>query len=300
MIETRLLRQFIAVAEELHIHRAAERLHIAQPALSQAIARLEHKLGCALFVRHPRGVQLTPAGDAFVVTARATLNTLHEGIVHAREVAQGIAGHLRVGSLALAGYPQLLQALGEFRQAWPKVRVSLLQQPSAQLAEGVLKGELDIAFMRHLPDLSGRLHAQLILDEPLLLAVPAGHPLAQLSCVCLADAAHEDFVYTPPALGSGFHHDVLALCERAGFTPRLRQQATQMQTLVSLVACGFGVALVPAAVAQANQQAGVHFCALDGSPSLGLYMTTPRDTSAPLARRLAELLGKARVQYPPH
>ncbi|MBV6286912.1 LysR family transcriptional regulator [Pseudomonas aegrilactucae] len=299
MIETRLLRQFIAVAEELHVHRAAERLHIAQPALSQAIARLEHKLGCALFVRHPRGVQLTPAGDAFVMTARATLSTLHEGMVHAREVAEGVAGHLRVGSLALAGYPQLLKALGEFRQAWPKVRVSLLQQPSAQLAEGMLKGELDIAFMRYLPDLSERLHAELILDEPLLLAVPAAHRLAQLSRVGLAEVAEEDFVFTPPALGNGFHQHVVALCERAGFTPRLRQQAAQMQTLVSLVACGFGVALVPAAVAQANQQPGVHFCTLEGSPSLGLYMTTPRDTPAPLARRLAGLLGNARVPCPP-
>ncbi|NER62569.1 LysR family transcriptional regulator, partial [Pseudomonas sp. MAFF212428] len=258
-----------------------------------------HKLGCTLFVRHPRGVHLTPAGDAFLTTARATLSTLHEGVTQAREVAAGIAGHLRVGSLALAGYPHLLQALRGFRQAWPKVRISLLQQPSAQLADGLLKGELDIAFMRHLPDLNERLHAQLILDEPLLLAVPADHPLAQAPRVRLAEVADEDFVFTPPALGNGFHQHLLALCERAGFSPRLHQQAAQMQTLVSLVACGFGVALVPSAVAQANQQAGVSFRALEQNPTLGLYMTTRRDAVAPPARRLAELLGSTTAPCPP-
>lgn len=298
MIETRLLRQFIVVAEEMHIHRAAERLHMAQPPLSQAIARLEQKLGCTLLVRHSRGVCLTGAGQAFVETARATLSLLDQGAEHAREVADGVSGHLRIGSLALAGYPPLLEALRRFRAQWPKVRLSLQQQPSAQLAEGVLGGELDVAFMRQLPGLSERLHSRLILDEPLLLAVPAGHRLAHGGPVHLGEAADEDFVFTPPALGSGFHQQMLSLCERAGFTPRISQQAAQMQTLVSLVGCGFGVALVPQAAARANRQDGVHFCALHDTPPLGLYMVCPGEQSTPQARHFMDLFAPATGQSP--
>lgn len=298
MIETRLLRQFIVVAEELHIHRAAERLHMAQPPLSQAIARLEHKLGCTLFVRHSRGVCLTGAGQAFVETARATLSLLSEGAEHARDVADGVAGHLRVGSLALAGYPPLLDALRRFRTQWPNVRLDLQQQPTAQLAEGLLNGELDVAFMRQLPGLSERLHSRLILDEPLLLAVPAGHRLAHLAMVCLGEAADEDFIFTPPALGSGFHQHMLALCERAGFTPRISQQAAQMQTLISLVGCGFGVALVPEAAARANRQSAVHFCALHDTPPLGLYMVCLREQHTPQAQHFMQLFAPATTRSP--
>jgi len=294
VIETRLLRQFIAVAEELHFHRAAERLHMAQPPLSQAIGRLEQRLGFALFTRHSRGVALTAAGAAFVQTARATLATLQQGIVQARHVAEGIAGQLRIGSLALAGYPLLLNALKQFRADWPKVQPDLQQGSSAQLVENLLDGQLDIAVVRQLPIMSERLSSRLLLEEEILLAVPSEHSHAGETSVSLADFADEDFVFTPQALGAGYHQQLLDLCQSAGFYPRISQQAAQLQTLINLVGCGFGIALVPAAAAQANAQPGVRFCHLLGaSPRLGLYLVWRSDDPSPLPGRFIALTESA-------
>ena len=220
MIETRLLRQFIAVAEELHFHKAAIRLHMAQPPLSQAINRLEGKLGFSLFTRSKRGVKLTPAGGVFLDAAYSTLNELERGIEHARQVAEGIAGKLTVTAVSITYYASLLSSLRRFRETFPKVQLVIKEMPSASQAKAIVSGEADIAFMRKLPIAAQNVESRLLLNEQIVMALPADHSKADAGQIDLRDFAGEDFVFTPQALGSGYHSQLIALCEAAGFLPQ--------------------------------------------------------------------------------
>jgi len=290
MIETRLLRQFIAVAEELHFHKAAERLHMAQPPLSQAISRLEDKLGLRLFTRSRREVVLTPAGQAFVQTAYRTLKELEQGVAYARQVAQGVAGVLTVTAVSIAYYEPLLITLRQFRQAFPLVQLVIKEMPSSCQAKALLAAEADIAFMRKLPFSAAALESRLLLDEAIVMALPLDHPKAQSGPVELRDFADEDFVFTPQALGSGYHGQLVGLCEAAGFSPRVVQEAAQLHTLIGLVSCGFGVALVPQSIAASTLRDKVAFRPIrpltgPANPTLGLYMNWHADNPSPLIQR---------------
>ena len=295
MIETRLLRQFIAVAQELHFSKAAARLHMAQPPLSQAISRLEDKLGVALFIRSKPGVQLTPAGRAFLDTAYTTLRGLELGIDHARQVARGVAGTLTVSALSLACYDTLLDSLPGFRQALPQVRLVLREMPSAEQARALLAGEVDIGFLRQVRFDSEQMECVEVLREPLLLALPATHPKAGVTPIELRDCADEDFVFTPQPLGSGYHQQLIGLCEAAGFYPRVVQEAAQMHTLIALVGRGFGVALVPASIASAVARSDVVLRPLaqvgaQPNPGISLFMCWARSNPSPLLEPLRALV----------
>lgn len=287
MIETRLLRQFIAVAEELHFHKAAIRLHMAQPPLSQAINRLEGKLGFSLFNRSKRGVKLTPAGDAFLHAAYSTLKELELGIEHARQVSEGIAGKLTVTAVSITYYESLLNSLRRFREHFPKVQLIIKEMPSSSQAKAIVAGEADIAFMRKLPISAQNVESRLLLDEEIVMALPAHHPKADAGQIDLRHFAGEDFVFTPQALGTGYHSQLIALCEAAGFYPRVVQEAAQIHTLIGLVACGFGVALVPESIAHSIMRDKVVFRRIGPvgatpNPTIGLYMSWNTDNPSPL------------------
>ncbi len=287
MIETRLLRQFIAVAEELHFHKAAIRLHMAQPPLSQAINRLEGKLGFSLFNRSKRGVKLTPAGDAFLHAAYSTLKELELGIEHARQVSEGIAGKLTVTAVSITYYESLLNSLRRFREHFPKVQLIIKEMPSSSQAKAIVAGEADIAFMRKLPISAQNVELRLLLDEEIVMALPAQHPKAGAGQIDLRHFAGEDFVFTPQALGTGYHSQLIALCEAAGFYPRVVQEAAQIHTLIGLVACGFGVALVPESIAHSIMRDKVVFRRIGPvgatpNPTIGLYMSWNTDNPSPL------------------
>ena len=295
MIETRLLRQFVAVAEELHFHKAAQRLHMAQPPLSQAISRLEGKLGFSLFIRDKREVKLTPAGSAFLSAAYRTLKELEQGVEHARQVAAGVAGKLTITSVSISGYPSLLNSLRQFRQELPQVQLVIREMPSANQADAIVAGEADIAFRRRLPMTAANIETRLVLDEQIVIALPADHPKAKGGPVQLADFAEDDFVFTPAGLGIGYYSQLIALCDAAGFFPKVVQEAAQMQTLVGLVACGFGVALVPASIANTVAGDKVVFRGLTpvsaaGNPAVGLYMSWHAHNPSPLIERFMALL----------
>ena len=295
MIETRLLRQFIAVAEELNFNKAAIRLHMAQPPLSQAINRLEDKLGFSLFTRNKRGVKLTPAGDAFLNTAYSTLKELELGIEHARQVSQGIAGKLTVTALSIAYYESLLSTLRQFRESYPKVQLIIKEMPSSSQVRAILSGEADIAFMRKLPISAQNVESRLLLDEEIVMALPADHPKAKEGRIDLRDFAEEDFVFTPQALGIGYHSQLIALCKSAGFYPRVVQEAAQIQTLIGLVACGFGVALVPESIAGSIMRDKVLFRRINPvtaspNPAIGLYMSWNTDNQSPLMDSFISML----------
>ena len=295
MIETRLLRQFIAVAEELHFHKAAVRLHMAQPPLSQAINRLEDKLGFSLFTRNKRGVKLTPAGSAFLSAAYSTLKELELGIEHARQVSEGIAGKLTVTAVSIAYYESLLSTLRQFREAYPKVQLIIKEMPSSSQAKAILSGEADIAFMRKLPISAENVESRLLLDEEIVMALPAHHPKAKGGQIDLRDFAGEDFVFTPEALGTGYHSQLIALCEAAGFYPKVVQEAAQIHTLIGLVACGFGVALVPESIADSIMRDKVVFRRLypvtaSSNPAIGLYMSWNVHNESPLLDSFISML----------
>lgn len=300
MIETRLLRQFIAVAEELHFHKAAERLHMAQPPLSQAISRLEEKLGFSLFLRNTRGVRLTPAGTAFRDTAYRVLAELEQGIEYARNVSAGVSGKLTITAISIAYYDSLLNSLRRYREIYPNVQLTLREMPSATQAKALLAGEADIGFLRRLPLPVGTLESRLLLDEQIVMALPAGHVKAQQGDVDLREFANEDFVFTPQALGGGYHAQLVALCESAGFYPRVVQEAAQIHTLLGLVACGFGVALVPASFARSTPRERVQFCAIrpideQATPGIGLYMKWNAQNASPALANFIALFEDAKT-----
>ena len=298
MIETRLLRQFIAVAEELHFHKAAIRLHMAQPPLSQAINRLEDKLGFSLFTRSKREVNLTPAGNAFLQAAYRTLKELEQGVEHARQVSEGIAGRLTVTAVSIAYYPPLLNTLRRFRQTFPKVQLVIKEMPSSSQAKALLAAEADIAFMRKLPFTAQNIESRLLLDEAIVMALPLDHPKAQTALIELRDFAGEDFVFTPQALGSGYHSQLIALCEAAGLCPKVVQEAAQIHTLIGLVSCGFGVALVPESICGSNMRDKVVFrpirpVAEAANPAIGLYMSWHADNPSPLINSFVAMFDTA-------
>lgn len=294
MIETRLLRQFIAVAEELHFRRAAERLHMAQPPLSQAILRLEDLLGYPVFERSNRKVSLTPAGDAFLATARQVLVSLEEGVAATRRVAQGIEGHLRLSFIHITPYAHVLHALRAFRLASPAVQLTLREASTQQQVEWLEKGEVDIALLRAPGRSTPGLRFERLSGEDIVIALPSGHRCAGQARVDLAELAGDDFVASPRALGQGFHDQLASLCLHAGFVPHVVQQARRLQTVLGLVAAGFGVALLPASLG-ACAPAGVVMLPLASSApaplcQLDLYMAwDPQRTSPVRERLLAQL-----------
>lgn len=249
MIETRLLRQFIAVAETLHFNRAAQRLHMAQPPLSQAIRRLEAEIGTALFERNNRSVALTPAGTAFLETARRILDGLEDGVARTRRVAQGMDGHLTMTFINIAPYAPLLRALRDFRAASPAVAFTLREATTREQVEALESGAADIGFLRAPGASAPGLRFQALLREPVCVALPTSHPLAARASIELASLRDQPFVASARALGQGFHDQLVQLCQAAGFQPAVAQEARQLQTLIALVAAGFGIALLPGSLA---------------------------------------------------
>jgi DNA-binding transcriptional LysR family regulator len=291
MIETRVLKQFVTVAETLNFHRAAELLHMSQPPLSVAVRQLEEKLGVTLLIRDRGGVALTPAGSAFLHSARGLLHSLDQQISHVRKVAEGLAGKLTISSVSLAGYPRLLNALRQFRQRYPQVELEIKEMPSAMQIRAVQQGETDLAFIRQ-PAVELR-HGKLtpFLTEKIVVALPAEHPLAAQREINLCALADQDFVFTPPQLGEGYYQQLIQLCQSAGFYPRIVQQAAQISTLIALVSCGFGLALVPESVANDSANAKVRFLPLsDATPQAEIALFMLFANTQPVAATLANFL----------
>lgn len=290
MIETRLLRQFIAVAEELNFRRAAERLHMAQPPLSQAILRLEQQLGYPVFERSNRKVGLTAAGTAFLATARQVLLALEEGVAETRRVAQGSAGHLRLGFIQVTPYAHVLDALRRFRADFPDVHLTLREASTQELVELLEAGQLDVALLRAPGRSTPALAFERLSGEAIMAALPAGHRLAGRQAVALSALKEEDFVASPRALGQGFHDQLASLCLHAGFVPQVVQRAGRLQTVAGLVAAGFGVALLPASLAGVLPQGAVMLPLITDAPEqllrLDLQMAWNARHALPVRERL--------------
>lgn len=248
-LELRHLRYFVAVAEELHFGRAAERLHLAQPPLSQQIRKLEEILGYPLFVRTSRAVKLTAAGEVFLERARRTLRNVHEDIEEARSIGRGDEGSLRVGFIGSGMLTPLPAMLGHYRRLYPRVELQLSETYTSGIAQSLNRGMLDAGFMRDGGSIEG-LHLEVMFSETFVAVLPATHRLAARSVISAADLRDEPFVFFAQMAGALAYEKSMSLCEEHGFRPRVVQEAPQWLTILRLVGAGLGVSIAPACVRQ--------------------------------------------------
>jgi len=246
-MEFRHLRYFLALSEELHFGRAARRLNISQPPLSLNLRQLEESIGARLFHRNSKEVRLTAAGRAFVPAARALLDQAAEAGRHAREVDRGFEGRLRIGLVSSMLYRGLPELLREFQARHPQLRVVLRELNSQDQVMELMHGQLDAGFvhtMRVPTDMSRLLFS----TEPFVCCLPAAHPLAGARRLALKRLQEEPFVMFSRAASPDYYERVLAICSAAGFYPEVRHEVRHWLSVVTLVAQGLGVALVPAAL----------------------------------------------------
>jgi DNA-binding transcriptional LysR family regulator len=246
-VELRHLRYFVAVAEELHFGRAAARLHMAQPPLSQAIRRLEDAIGCALLTRTSRSVRLTPAGVAFLDRARRTLRTVEEDIHEARSIGRGQTGRLNVGFVGSGMLTTLPEIFSRYVAAYPGVQLQLHESFTARVIDGLLAGDVDAGIVRDAEPVQG-LVATPMLSEPFIAVLPSDHPNAGDVSMSVAGLADTPFVYPPRQAGPRAYEKPLALCEEHGFRPRIAHEASHWLTILRLVGAGMGVSIAPACV----------------------------------------------------
>ena len=289
-MELRHLRYFRAVAEELHFGRAAERLHIAQPPLSQQIRQLERELGVDLFVRSTRKVELTPAGAAYQKRAVAILDAVDDAAEQAQRIAEGVEGRLAIGCVGSATYSLLPRLVRALREAVPGVDVSVRGEmlAPAQIS-ALLSGDIDLALLRP-PVIQDGILAETVRRDRLLVALPEGHQLAARDELGVGDLRDEEFVAHAGRGRSVMNSFVTAICADAGFVPRIRHQVEETSTLVTLVAAGLGVAVVPEPTA-ALDIAGVRYVPLVPD-RLGVDLVAARvaATNSPLIERVLEVL----------
>ncbi|MBE4720436.1 MULTISPECIES: LysR family transcriptional regulator [unclassified Pseudarthrobacter] len=243
-MELRQLRYFIAVAEEMHFNRAAARLHIAQPALSQQIQRLERNLKTQLFVRTTRSVEITDTGRVLLEAARRVISEAERAESQVELATRGSTGLLRVGFVSSAALFLLPGMVNSMHEQWPQVQFQLQENTTERQIQGVLEGQLDVGIVREIEPIEG-IHVTALRREPLIVAVPHSHPLAQRASVPLKELAGQDFVVFPRHQVSRLYDLISALCIQAGFHIRVAQEAIQFPTILGLVAARTGIAIVP-------------------------------------------------------
>jgi DNA-binding transcriptional LysR family regulator len=297
-LDLRQLRYLVAVAEEGHVTRAAERLGMQQPPLSQQIKAMEVQLGFRLFLRKPRGVELTESGRVLFEEARRILARLGQVEREAGRVARGEAGQLRIGVAPTAPFhPLVPRVIRGFREAYRDVSVTLDECLSRQAVQGLREARLDVAFVRaELPAEEG-LAVHHLLDEPMVVALPAAHPLVQEPGApprALRDFAAEPFIAFARVEGPGMFDATLAACLRAGFAPRVAQEAPRITTTLGLVAVGLGIALVPASMRRVHMD-GVAYSEVAPAdcPTVPLGIATRREPGSAALRNFVDLVRRA-------
>lgn len=256
-MELRHLRYFLAVAEELHFGRAALRLQMAQPPLSQQIKQLEAELGVQLFARTRRQVSLTAAGAVLQHEAKALLVQLEQAVSKTQQADRGEVGSLAIAFVSSAMYSLLPNYLKQFREQYPQVAIFLHELSTQEQIQGLLENRLDIGFMRP-PVEHKTLNVKSVLQESLVAALSVNHRLATQKKISIGDLQYESFVLFPRAKATHLYDQIISVCQQGGFSPKIVQQAAQMQTILSLVTAELGVAIVPESLCNL-QRRGVCF-----------------------------------------
>lgn len=294
-MELRHLRYFVAVAEALSFARAARALNISQPPLSRQIRALEEELGTALFARTKRSVQLTPAGAALLPEARRLLREADGLKAGALRLAAGEVGTLALGFISVAAYNLLPDLAPEFRRRHPGVKLVLQEATSDVLLTALRQAELDVGLVLPTADAPGLEYVPLVHDT-LIAALPAGSaPARGKGPLALASLAGEPFILFPRQVGASLYDAIVGACRRAGFAPRIEQEAIQMQTIVSLVAAGMGVALVPAALERMRRTGVVYRPLAERGAKVEIGIAWRAGDDAPVVRAFVAL---ARERHP--
>lgn len=299
-IDLRAWRQFLAVADELHFGRAAARLHMTQPPLTQAIAQLERNLGVGLFERSSRHVALTPASEALLPQVRELLGRASALPGIARAAAAGEVGRVRLAFVSTIGFTRLPLWVRDFGADMPGVALELVEATSDVQMQAFERGQIDAGLMLHAP---GHAPAGLqCLDvgrEPMVLALPAQHALARMDRLMLDAVLEQPLVIFPRRIMPSLHDAVMDLYRRHGHVPRIAQQAIQMQTIVNLVWGGIGLAWVPASVMQFCRpgvvyREVVHACGTGRKPvalpTCETSLAWPADALSPALERFVEFV----------
>lgn len=243
-MDLRQLRYFIALAEELHFGRAAERVNITQPPLSASIKAMEEELGVVLFERTRRHVALTHAGKTLLEEAHAIVARTNRAVDLVQRADRGEVGRLTIGFLPSIAQTLLPLIIRQFTEDYPEIALDLRELGLNQQLEALRRGDIQVGLLR-LPAGMSEFHSDVIFEEPFVLAMPATHPLRELSEIPVNRLEAEPFVMFPRRPGLVFHDQIMSFCLGNGFSPMIVQEALQTHTVLGLVSAGIGVAMVP-------------------------------------------------------
>ncbi|XLZ70017.1 LysR family transcriptional regulator [Massilia sp. SR12] len=293
-IELRQLRYFATVAEELHFGRAARRLHMTQPPLSQTIMALEQLLGAPLFERNRRGVTLTAAGAALLPEAQRLLQQAAGLPELVQRAATGASGRLSLAFVSSADYSVLPPSLRAYRAEYPQVEITLKEATSDLQLDDLLEGRVDAGLL--IPPLPDRARQELdylpVLREPLVLAAPSGLPALAAASVDVRALAGIPLIIFPRHISPALYDAILSVFRDAGITPEVGQEAIQMQTIVSLVSAGMGIALVPQSVSNLRRPGVEYLPLVQSTPLVETGLAWRRDNASPVLRGFLQLMKK--------
>ncbi|MEJ2410682.1 MAG: LysR family transcriptional regulator [Novosphingobium sp.] len=284
-IDLRRLRYFLTAAEELHFTRAAERIGIRQPPLSMQIRQLEETIGAQLFLRRSRGVELTAAGTVFQAAAADIVARFEDAVTQTRRHAAGQSGRLRVGFAgATYFHPAIPQIIRAYRTAHPDVVLSPEQSNTPALLSGLREGRLDVAFVRPPTGEDELLTVHPCLEEEMVITLPTDHPLRDKDPIPLAAIAGEPLVLFPRDIGPGLYDSILSAFHEAGFSPQLGQEASQITSIIPLVAAGFGASVVPRSVGSIRSEGAVYRAISGSALRAPIALASRADDHTPLVK----------------
>ena len=295
-MDLRHLRYFVAVAEELHFGRAARRLNMSQPPLSQQIKELEEQLQASLLRRTSRSVELTFAGRVILERARRILDDVEQLKNAARRAESGQIGELAGGFINSAGYSILPPSIRHFRETHPEVVVRLWELTGFEQTEHLRSRRIDVGFVRGLPA-SGGIKSEVILREPFILAFPEGHPALAQSEVSLAELKDENFINFPRGNAPAYHEAIIRLCTTAGFVPRIAQEANTIHSAFVFVRAGIGIAILPASALQMRAQGVVFRLPTEAEPKAEMVLAWRSDNTSPVLARFVRAAREGALQY---
>jgi DNA-binding transcriptional LysR family regulator len=297
-MELRHLRYFVAVAEELHFGRAAERLHMSQPPLSQQIQSLEEELDVQLFYRTKRWVKLTEAGQIFLPEARQTLAQAEQAIVAVQQLKSGERGHLTIGFVGSAIGEVLPALISHFRTQFRDVELHLRELTTAQQVRALHENRIQVGLLR--PTIqSEQIIIHTLIREQIIVALPESHPLAAKEAIEIAALARETFILFPRQQGRGLYDQVISICQQAGFSPHIEQEATQMQTIIGLVAAELGIALIPDSACHLRSSGIAYRPLIPMTQATELAIAWKKDNSSSVLQNFIQLAAKHYAQADP-
>jgi DNA-binding transcriptional LysR family regulator len=300
-MEIRHLRYFVAVSESLHFGRAAEQLHISQPPLTRQIRQLEDELGVMLFARTNRRVELTSVGQQFLAEARPLLAQFDSLKHHVSETAAGRLGKLAIGFISVADYHVLPSLLREFQSRYPNVTLNLREATTDLQLDALRNGEIDIGIVLA-PLTDPTLQFQPLFQEELVAVLPSASERisgpSSANAISVSTLEKQPFVMFPRHSAPGLYDAIVGACDRAGFAPRIAQEAIQMQTIISLVSVGMGVALVPASLTNLGRAGVIYRPLKEKSPLVTTGLAWKNSNSSPTLRAFLDLVEQ--MKLPPN